>query len=332
MWIMLNWWCWICFHFLNVSHALSFSVFFSFFACGIQRHNKHFDVEVEPEVDLEPSSEQDLQSPYRKKQHSFRQTSRSNISIDLKESRLEFNLGKSNQILHEKQHLQQQQQTAQQQSQQHDQSQSNNSHYEQQDFSMRSISQKRSSSSSGSMSNSKPSKSNNAPVNDHWSKFTQPVQYSVKQNNTVLYELQRHQQQPSAQQQHQQQHHQHQQQSHTSTLKQNTRIHHKSLSNRILSLKRENKTTQTLSIVVGGFVVCWLPFFVCYLIAPFVPVSKTLQAILTWLGWFNSAMNPFIYAFYSVDFRAAFWRLTFRRFFMGSNKAPYSSNAMSIKR
>lgn len=113
------------------------------------------------------------------------------------------------------------------------------------------------------------------------------------------------------------------------------RAHHKSLSNRISSLKRENKTTQTLSIVVGGFIVCWLPFFVYYLITPFIPhesVSGTVTNALTWLGWFNSAMNPFIYAFYSVDFRAAFWRLTFRRFFKNSFKAPYSSNALSIRR
>ena len=113
------------------------------------------------------------------------------------------------------------------------------------------------------------------------------------------------------------------------------RAHHKSLSNRISSLKRENKTTQTLSIVVGGFIVCWLPFFIYYLITPFLPhesVSGTVTNCLTWLGWFNSAMNPCIYAFYSVDFRAAFWRLTFRRFFKNSVKAPYSSNALSIRR
>ncbi|XP_055323150.1 5-hydroxytryptamine receptor 7-like [Sitodiplosis mosellana] len=264
-----------------------------------KKHNKHFDVEVEPEVDLEPSSEQDLHSPYRKKQHSFHQTSRSNISMDLKESRME--IGKN--ILQLQERQSQQQEQSQQQ---------NNGHYDQDDFSIRSISQKRTKPKSHNAS-STATTATTATVNDHWSKFTQPVQYSVKQNNTVLYELQR-------------------QHPHTATMKQNTRIHHKSLSNRILSLKRENKTTQTLSIVVGGFIVCWLPFFIAYIVAPFVPVSKTLSAILTWLGWFNSAMNPFIYAFYSVDFRAAFWRLTFRRFFESSTKAPYSSNAMSIKR
>lgn len=264
-------------------------------------------------MDLEPSSEQDLQSPYRKKHHSFRQTSRNNVSMDLKESRAsELNVLNAGQNQQTSQHLQEDQQQQQQQ------------HCNENDefSSLRSTSQKRP---------TKP-KPNNAPsLSDHWSKFTQPVQFSVKQNNTVLYELQR------------QQHNTTTTMAGTTatltttgTIKQNTRIHHKSLSNRILSLKRENKTTQTLSIVVGGFIVCWLPFFVCYLITPFLPnksVSKTLSALLTWMGWFNSAMNPFIYAFYSVEFRAAFWRLTFRRFFKNSTRAPYSStNVMSIKR
>ncbi|XP_073831505.1 tyramine receptor [Musca autumnalis] len=109
----------------------------------------------------------------------------------------------------------------------------------------------------------------------------------------------------------------------------------KSLSNRITSLKKENKTTQTLSIVVGGFIACWLPFFIYYLITPFLhehQVSRTLAKGLTWLGWCNSAINPFIYAFYSVDFRAAFWRLTCKRFFSASTKPQFPGNTMSIRR
>ncbi|XP_048001801.1 probable G-protein coupled receptor No18 [Leguminivora glycinivorella] len=86
--------------------------------------------------------------------------------------------------------------------------------------------------------------------------------------------------------------------------------------NRVSSLRRETKTAQTLSLVVGGFVACWLPFFLYYLLTPFIPsnyVNPVLMYILTWLGWFNSAINPFIYAFYSPDFRLAFWRLTIRK-------------------
>ncbi|XP_055551312.1 putative tyramine receptor 2 [Wyeomyia smithii] len=122
----------------------------------------------------------------------------------------------------------------------------------------------------------------------------------------------------------------------TVTTGRNMRIHQKSLSSRILSMKRENKTTQTLSIVVGGFIACWLPFFILYLLTPFLPqelAAPKLGEFFTWLGWINSAINPFIYAFYSVDFRAAFWRLTLRRFFRNSEKAPFANiHNMSMRR
>lgn len=91
---------------------------------------------------------------------------------------------------------------------------------------------------------------------------------------------------------------------------------------RISSSKRETKAAQTLSMVVGGFIACWLPFFIYYLLIPFLPrdsVSEATMSFLTWLGWISSAINPFIYAFYNGDFRIAFWRLTFRKFCKNQN-------------
>ncbi|XP_064601028.1 tyramine/octopamine receptor-like [Liolophura sinensis] len=77
---------------------------------------------------------------------------------------------------------------------------------------------------------------------------------------------------------------------------------------------KEGKTAKSLAIVVGGFIICWLPFFCVYVLRAFCytcNVSTRLFVILTWFGYFNSVINPFIYAFSNMDFRQAFWRLTF---------------------
>ena len=78
-------------------------------------------------------------------------------------------------------------------------------------------------------------------------------------------------------------------------------------------LLKEHKAAKTLAVVVGGFIACWLPFFLMYVIEPFCTTCQfnpTLATFFTWLGYFNSVMNPFIYAFYNKDFRHSFWALT----------------------
>ncbi|XP_061401548.1 putative tyramine receptor 2 [Musca vetustissima] len=92
--------------------------------------------------------------------------------------------------------------------------------------------------------------------------------------------------------------------------------HHHRVPMRVSTTKRDTKTAKTLTMVMGGFIACWLPFFVYYLLIPFLPpayVSEGLMSFLTWVGWVNCAINPFIYAFYNPDFRTAFWRLTCKR-------------------
>ena len=46
-------------------------------------------------------------------------------------------------------------------------------------------------------------------------------------------------------------------------------------------------------MVVGGFVACWLPFFILYLATPFVPMEPPdiLMPALTWLGNYHKAVE-----------------------------------------
>ncbi|NXP16957.1 DRD5 protein, partial [Scytalopus superciliaris] len=82
------------------------------------------------------------------------------------------------------------------------------------------------------------------------------------------------------------------------------------------SFKKETRVLKTLSVIVGVFVCCWLPFFVLNCVLPFCQpgphepgglpcVSQTVFSTFAWLGWANSSLNPIIYAF-NVDFRRAF--------------------------
>ncbi|KAJ8366984.1 hypothetical protein AAFF_G00334230 [Aldrovandia affinis] len=76
--------------------------------------------------------------------------------------------------------------------------------------------------------------------------------------------------------------------------------------------KREQKAATTLGVIVGVFSVCWLPFFILSTARPFICgvecscVPMWLERTLLWLGYANSLMNPFIYAFFNRDLRATY--------------------------
>ncbi|KAM6953829.1 D(1) dopamine receptor-like [Aplochiton taeniatus] len=84
-----------------------------------------------------------------------------------------------------------------------------------------------------------------------------------------------------------------------------------------ITFKRETKVLKTLSVIMGVFVCCWLPFFILNCMVPFCElsssgggeafpcISPTTFDVFVWFGWANSSLNPIIYAF-NADFRKAF--------------------------
>ncbi|XP_072911564.1 trace amine-associated receptor 1-like [Hemitrygon akajei] len=78
--------------------------------------------------------------------------------------------------------------------------------------------------------------------------------------------------------------------------------------NRIWFPRRyERKAAKTLGIVVGIFLICWSPFFICNTIDAFLnySVPPVLFDTLVWFGYLNSTFNPMIYGFFFSWFRKA---------------------------
>lgn len=79
-----------------------------------------------------------------------------------------------------------------------------------------------------------------------------------------------------------------------------------------ISLNKERRAARTLGIIMGVFVVCWLPFFLTYSLLPFCPwccPNSKIINFITWLGYINSTVNPIIYTIFNLDFRKAFKKL-----------------------
>lgn len=78
-----------------------------------------------------------------------------------------------------------------------------------------------------------------------------------------------------------------------------------------ISAARERKATKTLGIILGAYIVCWLPFFIYTLVVATCEscFNQDLFDFFTWLGYLNSLINPIIYTMSNEDFKKAFHKL-----------------------
>lgn len=96
-----------------------------------------------------------------------------------------------------------------------------------------------------------------------------------------------------------------------------------------IEAKRERKAAQTLAIITGAFVVCWLPFFVMALtlsLCKSCEINAAVASLFLWLGYFNSTLNPIIYTIFNPEFRRAFQRLLFGKKYVANRCKRRNAN------
>ncbi|BES97058.1 octopamine receptor [Nesidiocoris tenuis] len=102
----------------------------------------------------------------------------------------------------------------------------------------------------------------------------------------------------------------------------------------IIKMKREHKAARTLGIIMGTFILCWLPFFLWYVItsACECEAPEVVVVILFWIGYFNSTLNPIIYAYFNRDFREAFKNTLQCAFCSLCRRPPSDLESLEVRR
>ncbi|XP_071949397.1 histamine H2 receptor-like [Antedon mediterranea] len=70
----------------------------------------------------------------------------------------------------------------------------------------------------------------------------------------------------------------------------------------------EHKALKVMAIVMGCFVVCWVPYFTIFTFQPVFEwnLPDSTYFVVLWMGYINSLINPLVYAALNSEFRKAF--------------------------
>ncbi|XP_063866891.1 alpha-1A adrenergic receptor-like [Scylla paramamosain] len=73
-------------------------------------------------------------------------------------------------------------------------------------------------------------------------------------------------------------------------------------------LKREMKAVYTLLNIVVIFLLCWVPFYILFVLSAWFPTlfPPWYVTFSYWMAYINSAVNPILYPLSSPEFRQAY--------------------------
>lgn len=78
-------------------------------------------------------------------------------------------------------------------------------------------------------------------------------------------------------------------------------------------LAKEKKAATQLGVIVGAFILCWLPYFTLFMVVAYCGndecVNPTVFTVTIWFGYFNSTLNPILYPLCNANFKTAFKRM-----------------------
>ncbi|NXF38066.1 HRH1 protein, partial [Nyctibius bracteatus] len=73
---------------------------------------------------------------------------------------------------------------------------------------------------------------------------------------------------------------------------------------------RERKAAKQLGVIMAAFMLCWIPYFVLFMVIAFQGQQfSKLHMFTIWLGYVNSTLNPFLYPLCNQNFKKTFKKI-----------------------